>query len=136
MKALRNRLTGYVGVSTREMLEHLYATYGDIMTKDLADNHQKMNTPYDPNQPFENLVDQIDEATELADAAEAPYTVPRMVSIRYILFQQTGIFTIECQTWDKKSPADKHGNISIVFQLHIRRRGGIIQLYNKLVIMM
>ena len=46
MKALRNRLIGYVCVSTREMLEHLYVTYGDITAKDLADNHEKMNTPY------------------------------------------------------------------------------------------
>ena len=107
IRALRNRLTGFAGVNTRQILEHLYATYGDISAKDLADNHTKMNTPYDPNLPIENLIDQIDEATELADAAKAPYTAPQIVAIAYNLIQQTGIFTLDCEKWDDKADTDK-----------------------------
>ena len=107
MQVLRDLLTGYTGVTTRAMLEHLYSTYGDITANELADNHQKINTPYNPNKPFENLVDQINEATELVDTANAPYTVPRIVSIGYNLINQTGIFTLECQNCDEKSTADK-----------------------------
>ena len=69
IRALRNRLIGFAGVNTWQILEHLYTTYGDISAKDLADNHTKMNTLYDPNLPIENLIDQIDEATELVDTA-------------------------------------------------------------------
>ena len=50
-----------------------------------------MNTPYDPNLPIENLIDQIDEVTELADAVNAPYTAPHIVAIAYHFIQQTGI---------------------------------------------
>lgn len=71
MIILCNRLIEYTGVTTREILEHLYSTYMIIVAKDLVDNHLKMNTPYDPNRPYENLVDQIDEATELIDAIDA-----------------------------------------------------------------
>ena len=67
MNELYNRLTGHNGVTTRAILEHLYSIYRNITTKDFAGNHQKMNIPYDPNQPFENLVDQIDEAVELVE---------------------------------------------------------------------
>ena len=97
IRALRNRFTGFTGVNTRQILEHLYATYGDISAKDLADNHTKMNTPYDPNLPIENLIDQIDEAMELADAAKAPYTAPQIVAIVYHLIKQTDIFTLDCE---------------------------------------
>ena len=46
MKSFFNRLALYAGVSTNEILEHLYITSGDITAKDLADNHEKMNTLY------------------------------------------------------------------------------------------
>ena len=87
MKSFFNRLALYAGVSTNEILEHLYITSGDITAKDLADNHQKMNTPYDPSQSFENLFDQIDEITELVYAVETLYTVPHTVSIGYNIIQ-------------------------------------------------
>ena len=102
-------------MSTRAMMEHSYSIYGDITAKHLADNHQNMNTPYDPNQLFENLVDQIDEATELVDAVDAPYTVPQIASIGYNLIHQTDIFIFECQTWDEKSMPDKTWNTFSIF---------------------
>ena len=107
MKALRNYLTGYTEVTTRTMLEHLYSTYGDITENILRKIIKKINTPYDPNQPFGNLVEQINQATELVDAAKAPYIVPKIVSIGYNLNHQIGISTLECQSWDEKSTADK-----------------------------
>ena len=58
-----------------------------MSAKDLAHNHTKMNSPYDSDQPIEYLIDQIDEATELADAAKAPYTAPQIVAIAYNLIR-------------------------------------------------
>ena len=55
IRALRNRLTGFTGITTRQLLEHLYRTYGDISAKDLADNHTKMKYPYDPDQTASTL---------------------------------------------------------------------------------
>ena len=66
-----------------------------------------MNTPYDPNLPIENLIDQIDEVTELADTVNAPYTAPHIVAIAYHVIQQTGIFTLDCEKWDDKVDTDK-----------------------------
>ena len=65
IRALRNRLSGFVGITTRKILEHFYLINGDISAKDLADNHTKLNSPYDPNQPIKHLIDHIDTATEL-----------------------------------------------------------------------
>ena len=123
IRALRNRLTGFAGVNTRQILEHLYATYGDISAKDLADNHTKMNTPHDPNLPIESLMYQIDEATELADVAKAPYMAPQIVAIVYNLIQQTGIFTLDCENWDEKADTDKTWVNFKLFSLLIIKSG-------------
>ena len=52
-KALRNMRTNYPGGKTKQLLTHLYSTYGNITTNDIADNHTKINTRYDPNLPIE-----------------------------------------------------------------------------------
>ena len=54
-----------------------------------------------------NLIDQIDEDMDLADTAKAPYMAPQIVAIAYHLIQQTGIFTLDCETWDDKVDTDK-----------------------------
>ena len=53
------------------------------------------------------MIDQIDEATELADVAKAPYTASQIVAIAYNFIQQTGIFTLDCEKWDHKADTDK-----------------------------
>ena len=107
LRALRNDLTGFAGITTRQILEHLYLIYGDMSAKDLAHNHTTMNSPYDSDQPIDYLIDQIDEAAELADAAKAPYTAVQIVAIAYRLIQQTGIFTLNREKWDDKPSTDK-----------------------------
>ena len=107
IRALCNRLTRFAGIATRQILECFYLTYGDISAKDLADNHTKMNSLYDLNQPIEHLIDQIDEAVELVDTAKVPYTAVQVVDIAYHLIQETGIFTLDCKKWNEASDIDK-----------------------------
>ena len=68
--------------SAQTILEHQYITYSDISAKDLAVDHARMNTQYNPNQLFENIVDQIEETVELAGTAKALYTIPQIIGIR------------------------------------------------------
>ena len=70
LQVLRNRLT-YIGVTASVMLEHLHSTDMGITAKGLVDNPKKIYTPYDLNQPFKNIVHQLDEATKLVDVAKA-----------------------------------------------------------------
>lgn len=69
---LCNRLTRFAGITTRQILEQLYLTYWDISAKYLADNHTKMNSPDDLNQPIDNLISPFDEATEVVNTAKTP----------------------------------------------------------------
>ena len=73
IKALKHRITGYANVSTRDILNHLYAAYGKMTPQDLQQLDEDMKRPYDPTLPIENLFDQIEHAKDLAQAANAPY---------------------------------------------------------------
>ena len=44
---LRNKYTGYLGVTTRDLLDHLIDQYGKITTADLEANKSRMNEPID-----------------------------------------------------------------------------------------
>ena len=85
-----------------EMLTHLYTTYAKISPVDLKENEQKMNSPWDPNQPFEVLVRQIQDATDFASHGGSPYTQRQIVDTAYTLVYSTGLFHDDCKKWRKR----------------------------------
>ena len=79
LRAKRNRHTGFSNTSLREILNYLFSAYGQIQPNDLQQNYQKLNTAWDPNTPFELLIDQVEECMELADAGGQPFTSTQIV---------------------------------------------------------
>jgi hypothetical protein len=106
-RTLRNRITGFANTTTRQLLEHLYRTYGNITPADLIENDTRMKTSYDPSQPIEVLYDQIEDAVELADAANAGYTTAQIIAIAYNCLFQTGLYAEACRDWRRRADADK-----------------------------
>ena len=105
-RTLRNRHTGYAIVSTRD-ISHLYPQYGNITPQDLQENDCKMKTPFDVSQPIETMYDQVEDAMELADAGQTPYSAEQVVAIAYSLVFNTGQFTDACRDWKRTLPAYK-----------------------------
>jgi hypothetical protein len=58
-----------------------------------------MKTHYDPSQPIEAFIDQIEDAVALADAANAPYTTAQIIAIPYNLIFTAGMFPDACRDW-------------------------------------
>ena len=56
-----------------------------------------MTTPWDPNQPFEFLVQQVQDAVDYAAHANTPYTAKQIVNIAYTLVFNTGVFEDDCK---------------------------------------
>jgi hypothetical protein len=48
---LNNNMVGYANISAREMLDHLFETYGNITAVDLEINFEHMCRAWDPQQP-------------------------------------------------------------------------------------
>lgn len=63
-RPLRNITMGYATVSTKDILDHIYDSYGNITESDLSDNDNRFRTPYDSEQPIEFLYDQVESEVE------------------------------------------------------------------------
>ena len=74
---------------------------------DLKDNNDKFSKAWDPNQPFEILIDQIEEAVEHEDAGGQPHTPMQIVNNACTIVFNTGVFFDDCKTWRAKAEADK-----------------------------
>ena len=107
LKALTHRITGYANVSTRGILEHLYAAYGKMTPQDLQHLDEYMKTTYEPHMPIENLFDQIENARDLAQAAGAAYADAQLLNSAYNLVFQTNVFNETCCYWQRLNANQK-----------------------------
>jgi hypothetical protein len=107
IRSLKNRHTGFASVKTLTILNHLFNTYGKITPHDLELNNTRFRTKWDPNQPFEMLVEQIEDAIDFATSGLSPYTDKQIVDNAYTLVFGTGMFPEACREWRRTAAIDK-----------------------------
>lgn len=118
VRSLQTKYIGYLNVTTRALLDHLYAQYARISAADLHANDGNFKAAYDPNLPIETLFDQIENGVDFAAAALTPYTPEQVVSTAYQCIFATGLFTEECKVWKRRTSADKTwANFKTAFSL-------------------
>ena len=76
-----------------------------ISASALQDIDKRLRAPYNSNQPFETLIDQVENAVDYASAGDTPYTLAQVVGIAFQLVFQTGIFNNNCKLW-RRQPED------------------------------
>jgi hypothetical protein len=64
-----------------------------IAPTELTQNYERLNTPYDHNQPFETLFQKIQDARAFAVAGWQPYGDTMIVNVAFTLVFSTGLFT-------------------------------------------
>ena len=107
LRTLQHRHTGFSNSTTRNLIEHLMQSYGNITPNDLSHNDTVFRKPYDPNQPIETFYSQIEDAMDYADAGRSAYTAAQVVTNAYSLISNTGMFPESCREWRRKLEADK-----------------------------
>jgi hypothetical protein len=78
-----------------------------IAPTELTQNYERLNTPYDPNQPIELLFQQIQDARAFAVAGGQPYGAAMIVNVAYTLVFNTGLFPDACRAWQSRVIAAK-----------------------------
>jgi hypothetical protein len=61
LEILSDNMVGYANISARDILDHLFETYGNITAVDLEINFEQMRRAWDPHQPVETLFKQIQD---------------------------------------------------------------------------
>jgi hypothetical protein len=60
--SLSDEIVGYANCRSLQLLTHLLTYYAMIAPTELTQNYERLNRPYDPNQPIESLFQQIQDA--------------------------------------------------------------------------
>jgi hypothetical protein len=117
LRTLRHCVTGFTNVTTgRQMLDHLYSSYGRPSLADLQDNDTRFRTQYNLNQPIKAFIDQVKDAVSLAAAASAPYLPAQIVTVAYTLIFPTGMFPEACRKWRRHPTIEQTwANFKIAF---------------------
>ena len=112
VRALRDRHVGYMNQSICNLLTHLFENYGNITQLELEDNDTKMRALWDPNSPFDCLVQQLEDGQDYTHDGGQPYTAAQLLRIAYTLVFKTGLYFEDCKAWNAKPNNEKPGRLS------------------------
>jgi hypothetical protein len=107
LNALSDEVVGYANCTSLDLLTHLLTFYDMIAPTELTQNYERLNTPYDPNQPIETLFQQIQDARAFAVAGGQPYGNAMIINVAYTLVFTTGLFPDACRAWQSRDIAGK-----------------------------
>jgi hypothetical protein len=100
-------MVGYANISARDMLDHLFETYGNITAVDLEINFEHMRRAWDPQQPVETLFKQIQYCADYSEAGGVPIGPSQQIHVGYAKIFATGQFMSACRRWNKKPATEK-----------------------------
>jgi hypothetical protein len=104
---LNDNMVGYSNISARDMLDHLFETYGNITAVDLEINFEHMRRAWDPQQPVETLFKQIQDCADYSEAGGVLIDHPQQINVGYTQIFATGHFMSACRRWNEKPSAEK-----------------------------
>jgi hypothetical protein len=107
LEILNDNMVGYANISSRDMLDHLFETYGNITAVDLEINFEHMRRAWDPQQPVETLFKQIQDCADYSEAVGVPIGPSQQINVGYAKIFATGHFMSACRRWNEKPAAEK-----------------------------
>ena len=110
LRSVKNSITFYNHLSPLELLNELTAGYGTLHPHQIETIDNNMKKPWSPNDPFEVIIDQIEEGIDLMEVANQPYTAQQILTNAYLLVHKTGLYLDECRRWRELPAAQKTWN--------------------------
>jgi hypothetical protein len=107
LDVLNENMVGFANISARDILDHLFSTYGNITAVDLEINFEHMRRAWDPQQPVESLFKQIQDCVDYSEAGGVLIGHPQQINIGYAKIFATGHFMSACRRWNEKHLIEK-----------------------------
>jgi hypothetical protein len=104
---LNDDTVGFSNITAREILDHLFMTYGNITAVDLENNFEQMRRAWDPQQPAESLFKQIQDSADYSEAGGVIIGHPQQINGGYANFFATGHFMSACRKWNENPSVEK-----------------------------
>jgi hypothetical protein len=107
LEILNDNMVCYANNSARDMLDHLLETYGNITAVDLEINFEHMRRAWDPQQPVETLLKQIQDCANYSEAGGVPIVPSQQINVGFANIFATGHFMSVCRRWNEKPATEK-----------------------------
>ena len=104
---LRNCYTGYMGVTTRDLLDHLMDQYVNIMAADLKANEARINEALDNSRPIDVFFQRINDAVQYADGGKKTFMAKQILQTAFHSVNATDMYQEACKEWRQKADQDK-----------------------------
>jgi hypothetical protein len=104
---LNDDMVGFANIKAWEMLGQLFMTYGNIMAVDLENNFEQMRRTWDPQQPIESLLKQIQDCDGESEAGGVIIGHPHQINVGYARIFSTGHFMSVCRRWNENPNIEK-----------------------------
>jgi hypothetical protein len=83
LDVLNDNMVGLANISARDMLDHIFGTYGKINAVDLEINFEHMRRTWDPQQPVESLFKQIQDCADYSETGGVLIGHPHQINVGY-----------------------------------------------------
>jgi hypothetical protein len=110
LEILNDDLVGFSNTTVRDMLDHLFLSYGNITAVDIDQNFDNVCKAWDPQQPVETLFKQIQDYVHFAESGGATIGTTQKLSSVYSKIFKSVKFSSDCLRWDEKLASDKTWN--------------------------
>ena len=92
MSGFHNINTGYNGVTTRHILDHIFTNYSIIIDVVIEDNDAKMKKTYNFLFSINTLFRRIEKTVEYDETGESSYDKVQVVRRPYLRILKTGLY--------------------------------------------
>ena len=91
---LRNKYTGYLGITARNLLDHLLNRYGKITPADVEECKKKMNDTINATHPIDIYFKRIDDTVQYAANGNFAFTMePARIGVANLVLIKTGFIS-------------------------------------------
>jgi hypothetical protein len=90
VEVVNDNMVCIANISARDMLDHLFGTYGNITAVDLEINFEHMRRAWDPQQPIESLFKQIQDCADYSEAGGVLIGQTQQINFGYAKYLQLG----------------------------------------------
>jgi hypothetical protein len=104
---LNDNMVGFANITDREMLGHLFLTYGSITAVDFEHNFEQMHKAWDPQQPLETPFKHIQDCADFSEAGGVAIDHAQKINLGYAKTFATCKFISACRWWNEKETSDK-----------------------------
>jgi hypothetical protein len=107
LSEMRNKYTGYLEVTTRDLLDHLLDRYGKITPVAIEDCKRRINEPIDSTQPINAFFQRVDECIQYAVDGRVAFLAEQILQTTYHAVSTSGYYADACKEGRKKAAVDK-----------------------------